>query len=239
VLSAIARGFVDRIAWPAVRRLRWRLGETTVDGLVQQRARERSAAYVEAHMPTAMIFSDAERFRAWAFSKRPSGGLILEFGVRQGAGVNLFASLTSEPVFGFDSFEGLKEDWGGALDSPAGRFTQQGRLPRVRPNVTLVKGWFHETLPGFLAEHPGAVSFVNVDSDTYEAAATVLSAIGPRLRAGSVILFDEYLGIPGWEQCEFRAWQEFVAGAGAAYQYLAFSDNRVALAVTALPQTGD
>jgi hypothetical protein len=232
MLSAIARLFVDRVAYPAVRRLRWRLGDVTVEGLVQHRARMRSAEYVEANMPTAMMFSDVAKFRSYAFLKRAPGGLNLEFGVRAGAGVNLFASLTSEVVFGFDSFLGLKEDWGGALDSPAGRFSRGGRLPKVRSNVRLVKGWFHETLPGFLEQHSSFVSFANVDSDTYEAAVSVLESIGGRLRIGSILIFDEYLGIPGWEHCEFRAWQEFVARSGMTYKYLAVSDNRVALVIT-------
>ena len=38
-------------------------------------------------------------------------GLILEFGVRHGTSIRQLASLTSKPIYGFDSFEGLPEDW--------------------------------------------------------------------------------------------------------------------------------
>jgi hypothetical protein len=31
-------------------------------------------------------------------------------------------------------------------------------MPQVPAHVTLIKAWFNETLPGFLAAHPGKVS---------------------------------------------------------------------------------
>jgi hypothetical protein len=104
-------------------------------------------------------------------------------------------------------------------------------LPEVAPNVSLVKGWFNETLPRFLADHPEPVAFMHVDSVTYEAARTVLDLTGDRLKRGAVVVFDEYFGARGWRLGEFKAWQEFVAARGLTYEYLAFSDQAVAVVI--------
>ena len=51
--------------------------------------------------------------------------------------------------FGFDSFEGLPEDWG---DVPRGMFAVEGRAPHIDDaRVQFVQGLFQETLYGFLA----------------------------------------------------------------------------------------
>jgi hypothetical protein len=34
----------------------------------------------------------------------------------------------------------------------------RANMPQVPAHVTLIKAWFNETLPGFLAAHPGKVS---------------------------------------------------------------------------------
>jgi hypothetical protein len=54
----------------------------------------------------------------------------------------------------------------------------------------------------------------------------VLRHVGPRLRPGSVIVFDEYFGYPGWQEHEYRAWQEYAAEAGLRFRYEGYtSDN--------------
>jgi len=188
-------------------------------------------------MRGVMIFSDPASFRTYAFNKRTLQGLNLEFGVRTGTGVNLFASLTTDRIYGFDSFVGLKEDWPGAIDAPAGKFTQKGKLPSVKGNVSLVKGWFDETLPAFLEDHTDLISFVNVDCDTYESTNVILNLCVDRFSEGTVIIFDEYIGFPDWERGEFLAWKEFIGKHGVSYKYISFSDNRVAIIITGIERT--
>jgi hypothetical protein len=96
----------------------------------------------------------------------------------------------------------------------------------------LIKGWFDETLPPFLREHPEPFSFVHIDCDTYEATSIVLSAAEGRFRKGTVVVFDEYFGYRGWRMGEFKAWQQFVAARGLSYEYLAFHFQAVSLVVT-------
>ena len=76
-----------------------------------------------------------------------------------------------------------------------------------------------------LAAHPGPVSLLHVDGDLYSSAVTVLEHVGPRLVPGSVVVFDEFFNFPGWEQHEFRAWQEHLARTGARVAYEAYTSN--------------
>jgi len=97
--------------------------------------------------------------------------------------------------------------------------------------VELIKGWFDETLPRFLTQHPGNFAFIHVDCDTYEATRTLFQAAGGRVAAGTVIVFDEYFGYPGWRVGEWKAWQEFVGERGVRYEYVGFSVNQVAVRI--------
>jgi hypothetical protein len=195
-----------------------------------RRAIAESADYADAHMAGALGFPDQKDARAYAFGRRAAEGLILEFGVRAGRSINFFAGLTDQPIYGFDSFEGLREDWKGT-GHPVGHFDVGGRLPPVPPHVTLIKGWFDAVLPGFLAAHPPPIAFAHIDSDTYEAAATIFRLAADRFVPGTVVMFDEYFGYWGWRMGEFKAWQEFVTQRGLRYEYLCFSDESVAVVI--------
>jgi hypothetical protein len=198
-----------------------------------RRAIADSADYADSRMEQALCFS-GEIKALWrhAFASGVTSGLIVEFGVWRGQSISFFASLTKEIVYGFDSFEGLREDWKGRDSRPKASFNLGGAPPTVPANVKLVKGWFDETLPSFLREHPEPFSFVHIDCDTYEAASTVLNMAGDRFRKGTVIIFDEYFGYRGWRKGEFKAWEQFVASRGISYEYLAFGNEAVSLVVT-------
>jgi hypothetical protein len=147
-------------------------------------------------------------------------GLYLEFGVFSGQTINHIAERVDRPVYGFDSFEGLPERWRDNLG--AGHF-KVAELPQVRSNVTLVKGWFDQTLPGFLEKHPGDVSFLHVDCDLYSSTQTIFKFLAPRIKPGTVIAFDEYFCYPGWREGEFKAFQEFVAREHLKFEYLGYN----------------
>ena len=205
---------------------------TSVVDEVLRRALADSADYADSHMQQALcIRGDKEALWRHAFAARAPGGLIVEFGVFRGHSICFFASLTSEIIYGFDSFEGLGEDWKGWA-AAKGTFDMGGVPPSVPANVTLIKGWFNETLPLFLREHREPFSFVHIDADTYEAALAILAAATDRFRPGTVVVFDEYFGYRGWRAGESKAWREFVAARGVSYRYLAFHDQAVALVLT-------
>ncbi len=162
------------------------------------------------------------------------GGMALEFGVFRGTSLRHIAeTLSGQDVYGFDSFEGLPEDW--THFQKKGRFSLGGQLPQGLPaNAKLVKGWFDESLPGFLKEHSGPVAFLHIDSDIYSSARTVLTELTPRIVPGTVILFDEYFNYPGWQQHEHKAFCEFIDETGHAFEYLGFASAHFSLAVRIL-----
>lgn len=200
---------------------------------VKRRAAEASALYIEEHLDEAMIFRFRSEVWDFALSRVTLDGLYLEFGVANGDSITHMANVVAGKgvtFHGFDSFEGLKEDWAGTWYR-AGHFSRGGHLPPVPANVTLHKGWFDDTLPPFLAANAGPLAFLHLDADTYESTTMLLAALGDRIVKGTVVVLDEYVGFPNWRNGEYRAWQEFVTARGLRYRYLAFSNTPAAVEV--------
>jgi predicted O-methyltransferase YrrM len=200
--------------------------EHNVLDVLERRAVKESADYIAAAMPEALGLRSREALWDFALRNAEHDGLWLEFGVFKGYSVNYLARRTDTRVFGFDSFHGLREDWTGGGHA-RGAFDLAGRLPRVRANVSLLAGWFGDTVPGFLAANPAPVALLHLDCDTYEATAEVLRLIVDRLTPRTVVIMDDYLGFRGYRESQFRAWAEFVAEHGLAYRYAAFNRHAV------------
>lgn len=232
VLDKAANTAVVRPVRYILRRLGYRDDAVT---RVRRMAIEESAKYIDEKMMPCAIFDDRYGLFDMAVRSAPAEGLFLEFGVFNGKSINYVARRVDRPVFGFDSFEGLAEDWVGT-GLLKGAFGVGGKLPKVEPNVTLIKGWFNETVPGFLESHPESIAFAHLDGDTYEATRDVLALLRPRLAVGTILQFDEYLGYPGWRVGEFKAWQEFCAQHGITYRYLGVGWMSVSTVITGLGQ---
>lgn len=201
--------------------------------LVMQRAYLRSAEFIERHVANALLFRRKGHLHTHVASLIPAEGLAIECGVFKGRSINHMAKLMPErTIYGFDSFEGLSEDWSGNHHQ-AGHFDLKGDLPEVQPNVTLVKGWIDDTFGPFLEENAGDIAYLHVDTDTYSPAKTILTLAKPRLVPGSIVLFDELFGYPGWEHHEFRALQETLPE--DCYEFVAFSQMEAALRITKAP----
>ena len=82
-----------------------------VNHLVHLAATLDSANYFSERMPQARLHDDKFQQLGDALRARGRDGLIAEFGVFEGATINFIAGQTEEPVFGFDCFSGLPEDW--------------------------------------------------------------------------------------------------------------------------------
>jgi hypothetical protein len=150
-----------------------------------------------------------------------TAGLMLEFGVFSGSTINFMAKKTTNTIYGFDSFEGLPESWGRTdMIFNKGAFNLKGKLPKVHQNVKLIKGWFNETLPKFLEEHTGPITFLHIDCDLYSSTKTIFDLVKGRLAPGCVIVFDELLNYPGWEIHEWKAWWEMVDETGIKYEWI-------------------
>ena len=113
-----------------------------------------------------------------------------------------------------------------------GHFSTKGQLPKVENNVTLIKGWFEETLPNFVKSLAHEqILILHMDADTYKPSKYVLNSLVKNLDTGSIIIFDEYFGYPGWQLHEFKAYQEFVTKFSIKYKYIAYTNMQVAIEI--------
>jgi tetratricopeptide (TPR) repeat protein len=173
-----------------------------------------------ARGPDTRWFAPASATLYYCLRQAFATGAVLEFGVRYGATLRLIAADAGQPVHGFDSFQGLPEDW---YSERKGSYTTFGELPDMPDTVTLHAGWFEDTLPAYIAEFDDPVRFMHVDCDLYTSTATIFDHLAPRIRPGTVIVFDEYLINPSWRDDEFKAFREAVEKHGWEYEYIAFS----------------
>jgi len=138
----------------------------------------------------------------WLSSYISKGGYNLEFGVFSGTTINCLAKcLPEEHFYGFDSFEGLPEDWDmGEKNVKKEAFDRKGVLPDVEPNVTLIKGYFDKTINEWLKsqaengyERPKGkhISYLHVDCDIYSSTKTILDELNFMIVPGTIIRFDE------------------------------------------------
>jgi hypothetical protein len=157
-------------------------------------------------------------------------GDYLEFGVYNGTSLTcMYKVLESVGVaqarlFGFDSFEGLPAV--AATDDEGGwhpgqykceykltkRILDQRDIDWNR--VTLVKGWFNDTLKHSLIERYGITkaSVIMVDCDLYASAKEALSFCAPLIRKQAIIFFDDWytFGLAEKGMGERRAFDEFL-----------------------------
>lgn len=150
------------------------------------------------------------------YFKNSVPGMFLEFGVFSGRSIrNIAETNPGTTVYGFDGFTGLPEDWGSLF--PKGEFACE--IPADLPkNVELVVGLFNDTLPGFLDAHQGDVSFVHIDCDLYSSAKYVLEQLAGRFVDGTILAFDEIIGLPDCLDHEARAFAEFLNEYGFSYE---------------------
>ena len=209
----------------------------TVLDLINQNAIKSSAQYAIKNFHEAMQFDSRSELWSYCLNKNHqiqslTGEIIVEFGVWRGESINFFAKKSpSARLFGFDSFEGLEEDWYG-YKLQKGMFSTNGKLPKVEKNVKLIKGWFEDTLPEFVKELGSEkILILHMDADTYKPTKYVLDALILHLSRGSIIIFDEYFGYSNWELHEFRAFSEVVKSYGVKYKYIGHTNMQVAVEI--------
>ena len=194
-----------------------------IDDERQRQALARTAAFVDEHMTHARSVRAESalpakyRLLEEALDLAPKDGFVLEFGVANGDTLRRIAARRL-PAHGFDSFEGLPEDW--RIGFKRGAFAQ--RPPEVGGAVLHV-GWFDDTLPKFLADNEGPFAFVHLDADLYSSTATIFREAEDRFVPGTVLLFDEYFNYPDWEQHEHKAFVEFIERTGHEFRYVAYN----------------
>lgn len=232
---SFASKLTTKTTWYIYRRLAENIRRNRPFDVLWARAADTSAEFIEQNFDDAVVFEHRMDFWRHVMTKIPAEGELIEVGVFEGVSVNFIADTLAKRgdkrlVHGFDSFEGLEEDWSGeALGKDF--FNQKGRLPPVRPSVRLHKGWVQDTLGPFYAEQGGKppLALIHIDTDTYTPARHILEISSPLLTSGTVIVFDELIGYPNWQNHEFKALQETLDR--SRYRFIAFTSRQAAIRI--------
>jgi hypothetical protein len=159
---------------------------------------------------------------------------ILEFGIFEGYSISEILKYTVDynmpnKVFGFDSFQGLPKDegvWG------KGQFcsTLDNTLSNIKnvtdaTALTLVEGFFVDSLTPELKSKFNKVSLIHVDSDLYESCCQVLNFCKDLIKPGTFILFDE------WSGGESQSWGEFSSANNLKYSTLSHIEDQVCVEI--------
>lgn len=220
-MKSIVSVGLDKVASAIARRVYQRRNYDFV-ALAHYRAAMETAEFYTNELLHCREFTDHEEMIRSSLDLARIDGLTLEFGVASGRTINIISKYRHSRVYGFDSFQGLPESWYGTYNK--GAFARSD-LPLVPDNVTLVQGWFVDTLPEFLENHQQQISFLHIDSDLYSSASFIFAAARDRIVPGTVILFDEYFNYPGWQNHEHRAFMEFIEATGLHFSYESFLRN--------------
>lgn len=159
----------------------------------------------------------------------------LEFGVEKGASIKWWAKNITNPnakFYGFDTFEGLPENWGGYSK---GSMSAEGNLPEITDErVSFVKGLFQQTLPDFIKNTSLEKRLIiHLDADLYSSTQYVLWWLAPYLKQNDLLIFDEF-NVP---MHEIKAFCEFAGSSYIKYKVLAGVNNfyQTAILITELP----
>ena len=160
--------------------------------------RKRAIETIYAPRPAPVTFPIRQRFNnLYPYIAETIGEGVpltyLEFGVWRGASIKRMSQLFTSPearFVGFDSFEGLPEAWG---EKPTGTFSMDGQMPRTQdPRVSYVKGYFQNTLPGFIAGQSFKMPvLVHLDADLYSSTLFLLTTLWHHIPE-YYFLFDEF-----------------------------------------------
>ena len=121
--------------------------------------------------------------------------LYLEFGVASGNSFFWWMNKNTHPesVFrGFDTFEGLPEDWGGFKKGAMAFDPAQINDGRA----DFIKGIFQDSLHPFIESNKSVLQnkskIIHMDADLFSSTIFVLSQLYPYLKKGDIIFFDEF-----------------------------------------------
>lgn len=170
-------------------------------------------------------------------------GAIVECGVFKGASLIRFAiyrqllmTAFAKKIIGFDTFGdfpltefagdvAVREKFiqsAGSESISRDQLTACMEARGLGDNVELIRGDITKTLPAYIEVHPQLrISLLNLDTDVYEPAVTILECLYPRVVRGGIVLLDDYGVFPG----ETQAVDEYFAGTDIRIQKLPFAQT--------------
>ena len=145
----------------------------------------------------------------------------LEFGVSGGYSFDWWVKANSNPASsfsGFDTFEGLPEDWGGFKQG-----AMTANVPVINDDrVKFHKGLFQDTLPDFVKTlDADRKKVILMDADLFTSTLYVLTMLAPSLKKGDIILFDQF-NVP---MHEFLAFQLFTSSFYLKFNLIGAANN--------------
>jgi len=179
--------------------------------LKENTARENYEHFKEI-FKTTVLYRDVWEIRKYAIENAISNdkqqeGFYLEFGVWKGWSTNFFSKYVKK-LYAFDSFEGLREDWGGSKFGK-GHFNLNKQIPKLNSNIEPIVGFVEDTLDDFLKKHNPKINFVHLDMDTYPSTKYALERLKPFFKKDAIIIFDELYNYHGWKNGgEYKALKE-------------------------------
>ena len=162
-------------------------------------------------------------FHRWALfddmiNKSKKERPLYEFGVWRGISFKYLID-TFKKGFGFDTFEGLPEDW---HQEKQGKYSADGIIPQV-DGAKFIAGKFEDTLPRFFSKSRPLASIINFDADLYTSTLCALNYSKPVIDEDTILIFDEFIINKNWEQDEYKALNEFCCSNNLSYEVLALS----------------
>lgn len=146
----------------------------------------------------------------------------LEFGVADAHSFKWWLKSNSNSgsnFYGFDTFEGLPENWG---------TYKKGDMTAIIPDlnetrVEFVKGLFQDTLFSFLDTHDlkNSKLVIHLDADLFSSTLFVLSTLAKYLKKGDILIFDEF-NVPNHE---FYAFKCFIDSFYVKYELIGAVNN--------------
>lgn len=146
-------------------------------------------------------------------------GAIVDCGVFKGTSLvrfagfrDLFGNSYSHKIIGFDTFaefpetefEEDKKYRDRFINNAGGESISVEQLQKVlnhksvNQNIELIAGDIKKTVPEYVNENPNLkISLLNLDTDIYEPAVTILKYLYPKLVKGGILLIDDYGEFPG------------------------------------------
>ncbi len=196
---------------------------------VCEAAQSKTVGFIAENLKKAICITNYEEFLTYAVDNITIKGNALEFGVFTGYSINFMSSKREDMKFyGFDSFEGLPEVWEGYHSFD---FNMNGNMPKVNANVTLIKGWFDQSLPIYTKEHHKNIALLHVDCDLYSSTKTIFEYLAPYIVKDTLIIFDEFFNYPNYEEHEMKAFLEFTKEHNIQYEYIAYCGERVMIKI--------
>lgn len=170
-------------------------------------------------------------------------GSIVECGVFKGASLVRFAMFRellstsfAKKIIGFDAFgrfpiTRFKDDrkfrkrfieTAGEEGISKEQLTEVLDRKGIRRGVELIAGDVNKTVPKYLRENPELkISLLNLDTDIYEPAVTILKHLYPRITRGGILILDDYGVFPG----ETKAVDDFFKGKDFCIQRFPYAQS--------------